>query len=124
MVVTTVIAVSPDKRLGTPLIRRWPPHQGLAGPNPRRFRNIVAEFETSRRKHNDSRTVLEPAEFIPLPDVDVTRKYRRPPSLRIEHQVEEMQADTGNQDCGHRHQRKRLSGRQAGPDHRALVLAE
>src|SRR4029078_12988890 len=99
MVVTTVIAVYPGRRLGPRLIRRWPPHQGLAGPNPRRFRNIVAELEITRRQHNDGRTMLEPAEFIPLPDLDVTRKYRRPPSLRIEHQVEEMQADTGNQDC-------------------------
>ena len=48
----------------------------------------------------------------------------RPPALRVEHDVEEMQADAGDQNRGDRHQRQRLAACRRVSNHRALVLAE
>ena len=68
--------------------------------------------------------MLEPAEFVALLDPRKAGKVHRAPALRVERDIEEMQADAGDKNGGDRHQRQRLAGRKPRAQHRALVLAE
>ncbi len=63
-------------------------------------------------------------EFVALAHIRVTHEFRRPLGLGIEHHVEAMQADAGDENRRHRNQRQRLTGRKVSLDHRALILAE
>src|SRR4249920_228225 len=81
------------------------PQQRLPCPDPRAILHIGSELKVLRRQHDDGRAVLEPAEFVTLLHLSVARKHRRPPALRIEGHIEEMQPDAGDQNGGDWYQR-------------------
>ena len=76
------------------------------------------------RQHDNRRSVLEPAELIAFADADIAGEYDGPSGFRIEHAVEKMQPDTGNQYSRDRHQRQDFAAFEAGPNNRALIFTK
>src|ERR1019366_6849286 len=79
-------------------------HQGLAGTDPCGFRYVIAKLEMIRRQHDNRRSVLEPPELLAFADIDIAREDSWSSRSGIEHDIQKMQPDTGDQNRRDRYQ--------------------
>src|SRR5262249_28344312 len=81
-------------------------HQRLSDTDGHAFANTVTDTEPVRRKQNDGRTVLEPAELVAFAIATVTIKDMLSLAEMVQQSVQAVQPDAGDQDGGDRDQRR------------------
>ena len=84
-----------------------------------------AQREPPGGKDDDRRPVLEPAHLFALGEMRLARNHIGAAIADVQQDIDEMQADAGDQDGGDRDQQDALATRREGGfDQRPLVLAE
>jgi len=81
------------------------PHEGDAHAQGRPFSDAVAQGKPGGREHDDRGAVLEPAHLLAFAKARVALDPVGAAVAKVQQHVEEVQADAGDQDRGHRHQR-------------------
>src|SRR5262249_36626107 len=100
-------------------------HQRLPHADDGTFPHIFAQWKNVGREHDDRRAVLEPAHLVAFPERSVAGDHIGARVFEAQHDVEKMQANTGDEHGRDRHQGHRVSaGGETRAQQRAFILAE
>src|SRR5215467_7955737 len=82
----------------------------LAHPNRMTFVNAITQFETRSAEDDDRGAVFEVAHLVALHERRAARNSIRPFVAEVEGDVDEVEMDARDQNCGDRYERERFGG--------------